>query len=161
MVAPENLLIVRHGKERIALDLASVREVLRMVALRHLPGAPAGILGVMILRGETIAVLDLEARLPSGSEGRPGIDHHLIVLAGTAVPLAVAVTHVEDVEVLPAGEWREAGGALPPGVPVAGIVRLGADPVAVLDPAVLLEKGDAMALREAIRRLQQEARPKP
>lgn len=160
MVAPENLLVVRHGKDRVALDLAAVREVLRMVALRHLPGAPAGILGVMSLRGETIAVLDLEARLPAGSGGRPGIDHHLIVLAGTSVPLAIAVTHVEDVEVLPAGVWRDAGESLPPGVPIAGMVRLGTDPVAVLDPAVLLQKGDVMALREAMRHLQ-EARPKP
>ena len=158
MDAPENVLLVRHGKDRVAIDLAAVREILRMVALKALPGAPPGVIGVLSLRGETIAVIDLEQRLPAGDATAPGIDHHLVVLSGTAVPLAIAVAEVVDIEALPAADWRTAADALPPGVPVSGVARFGADPVAVLDPGVLLEKGEVMALKEAMRRLR-EAKP--
>lgn len=152
MSDPGTLLLVRHGNGRIGVDLADVREVLRMVAVRPVPGTPAGILGVMNLRGETIAVLDLEVRLPAEAE-KPGVDHHLVVLSSAGVPLAMAVSRADDIELVPAGAFREAAEVLPKGVPVSGVARLGEELVPVLDPSVLLQSGEVMSLKEALRRL--------
>ena len=157
MSAPGTLLLVRHGSGRMGVDLAAVREVLRMVAVRPIPGAPAGILGVMNLRGETIAVLDLEARLPSQAEP-PGIDHHLVVLSSAPAPLAIAVSHVDDIEAVPAGAFREAADVLPKGVPVSGVARMGEELIPVLDPSMLLQPGEVMSLRDALRALAKAAR---
>lgn len=152
MSTPETLLLVRHGRDRVAVNLAAVREVLRMVYVKPIPGAPRGVLGVINLRGETIAVVDLEARLPADA-GAPGLDHHLVVLNGMRVPVAVAVARVDNIEPLADGAWREAGDVLPKGVPVLGVARLGEELVPVLDTASLLEPGEVMKLQEALRRL--------
>jgi purine-binding chemotaxis protein CheW len=156
MRTPDTLLLVRHGQERLGVDLASVREVLRMVAVKPVPGAPPGVLGVMTLRGETIAVLDLETRLPAGAEP-PGVDHHLVVLSSSSMPLAIAVSHVDDIEPLVAGNWREAGEILPEGVPVSGVARIGDELIPVLDPAALLTPGEVISMRDAMRLLEKGA----
>lgn len=154
---PATLLLMRHGTGRIAVDLAAVREVLRMVAVRPLPGAPGGVLGVMNLRGETIAVLDLEARLPADA-GQPGVDHHLVVLSAGTMPLAIAVTHVDDIEAIASGAYKEAADVLPKGVPVAGVVRVNEELIPVLDPAALLQPGEVVTLRDALRTLAKAVR---
>ena len=64
----QRLLVIRHGANFIGMDLAVVQEVLRMLEMRPLPGAPSRILGVIDLRGRLIPVLDLESRLPVGAE---------------------------------------------------------------------------------------------
>lgn len=134
------------------MNLAAVREVLRMVYVKPVPGTPRGVLGVINLRGETIAVVDLEARLPAEA-GEPGLDHHLVVLSGMRVPVAVAVERVDNIEAMPEGAWRDAGDVLPKGVPVIGVARFGDELVPVLDTAALLEPGEVMKLQEALRRL--------
>ena len=150
MAAPETLVVMRHGEDRVALDLASVREILRMMRVRPLPGAPAGVLGVINLRGETIPVIDLEKRLPAGAIA-PTVDHHLVVIEGGS-PIALAVTHVEDMETVDPDAWREAAGVLPEGVPLRGVARVKTDLVAVLDPDRLLEPGEVVSLAECVRR---------
>lgn len=157
MSAPGTLLLVRHGNGRLGVDLAAVREVLRMVAVRPIPGTPMGILGVMNLRGETIAVLDLEARLPAEAE-KPGVDHHLVVLSSGPAPLAIAVSRVDDLEAVAPDAFREAAEVLPKGVPVSGVVRMGEELIPVLDPSMLLQPGEVMSLKDALRALAKAAR---
>lgn len=149
---PESLLIVRHGNGRVGIDLATVREVVRMLLPSPLPGAPAGVCGVVNLRNEVMPVIDLEARLPAGAL-TPGIDHHLVVTEVAGVLLAVAVSHVVEIEAIPPGCWQSAEATLPAGVPLLGVARLSGGLVAVLDPAALMTQGEAMELREALERL--------
>jgi purine-binding chemotaxis protein CheW len=51
------------GDSEYALPLDRILEVLRMVAVTPLPGAPASVAGVIDLRGRVIPVLDLRTRL--------------------------------------------------------------------------------------------------
>lgn len=151
---PEQILLFRHGPDPVGIDLAAVREVVRMLLPSPLPGAPAGVLGVVNLRGETVPVIDLEARLPAGA-GRPGIDHHIVVSAAGEGHVAIVVSRVEEIESVPADCFRSARGVLPEGVPLQGIARLGERLVPILDPSLLLTRSEAMTLHEALERLRQ------
>jgi CheW-like domain len=53
--------------EWYAIELASVREVLRRPAITPLPGAPASVLGVLNVRGEVVPALDTAALLGLGA----------------------------------------------------------------------------------------------
>jgi chemotaxis-related protein WspB len=52
-------LLIRLGADRYALDADLVIEVVPLVRLKALPGAPLGAAGVMTFRGEAIPVVDL------------------------------------------------------------------------------------------------------
>ncbi len=150
----ESLLMLRHGVEVLGVDLKVVREISRMMLLRRLPGAPAGVLGAMDLRGQVIPVLDLEERLPVGAS-RPGIDNYLVVVSiGDAqIDLAIAATRIEDIEGVAVDAFHPAHTILPPGVPLLGVARTSQGWVPVLDPALLVGPGEVLSLREAVRRL--------
>ena len=155
MATPEHLLIVHHGPALLGLDLAGVREVVRMLEPQTLPGAPAGVLGVMNLRGEMVPIVALEERLPARA-APVGLDHHLVVVDGAKTPVAIAVDHVEDIEAVLPGSWKRAGDVLPKGVPLAGMARTESGLIPVLDPASLLDAGETMALDEAVKKLSEE-----
>jgi purine-binding chemotaxis protein CheW len=59
----EVLVLVELAGQQYALPVRQVREVLPRAALTALPGAPAGVLGVLSLRGVLLPVLDLRQRL--------------------------------------------------------------------------------------------------
>jgi chemotaxis-related protein WspB len=52
-------LLFRLGGDRYALDAGRVEEVLPLVQLKPIPGAPAGVVGIFNLRGTAVPVLDL------------------------------------------------------------------------------------------------------
>ena len=53
-------LVIRVGADRYAIDSSLVEEVVPLVRLKVLPGAPAGVAGVMNYRDEPVPVIDLE-----------------------------------------------------------------------------------------------------
>jgi chemotaxis-related protein WspB len=57
------LLVFRLGEDRFALDAARIAEVLPLVAIRKMLGAPAGIRGTFNYRGRFVPVVDLSERL--------------------------------------------------------------------------------------------------
>jgi hypothetical protein len=72
--------------EWYAIELASVREVLRRPAITPLPGAPPAVLGVLNVRGEVVPALDTAALVGLG-----GLDAvpYVAVLDTTAGPGAL------------------------------------------------------------------------
>jgi chemotaxis-related protein WspB len=61
------LLLFRLGPDRYALDAAEIGAVLPLVDIKALPGAPAGVAGVIAHRGQPVPVIDL----PALALGRP------------------------------------------------------------------------------------------
>ena len=55
------LLLFQLGQDRYALEAGLVVEVLPLVALKGLPGAPRGVAGLVDYRGTPVPVLDLSA----------------------------------------------------------------------------------------------------
>lgn len=67
----ESLVVFTLNGDESAIQTEHVREVLRMVAVTPLPGAPAWLAGVVNLRGCVVPVIDLRARfgLPATTIG--------------------------------------------------------------------------------------------
>jgi purine-binding chemotaxis protein CheW len=134
------VLVFELDEQRHALRAVDVEEILPALTVTAMPGAPAGVEGVINLRGRLVPVLDLRQvlRLPS----RP-ITHtdHLIVLRAGARPSAVRVDRA--VELVPV-----AGGSLP-----GGVAQLPGGLVFVHDPREFLSSEDARALERALARV--------
>lgn len=128
--APENdaiprarVLVFEAGGSRYAIPIDAVREVLHTPPITWIPFAAAAVAGVVSVRGEVMAVLDLGLALGETAAARPG---RLIVVddrtIGEAVGLlAEDVSGIEAVatldatspeidESLPAGVFAGAGG---------------------------------------------------
>jgi purine-binding chemotaxis protein CheW len=140
VAAPEaaTLRLVTFGlaNERYAIEARHVREVVRLTGYTPVPGAPDFLLGVMNLRGEVVAVLDLGKFLGAAARGVSDLSR-VLVLGGDRPEFGVLADAAHDVVTLPADAIRE------PPPSVAGIGReylLGvtADALVVLDAAVLL-----------------------
>ena len=54
-------ILFQLGRDRYALDATQVAEVLPLVQVKELPGAPAGVAGLFTYRGVPVPVLDLSA----------------------------------------------------------------------------------------------------
>jgi purine-binding chemotaxis protein CheW len=108
-------LIFSLGDELMGLPLASVREILKVVPVTHVPRAPSDVLGILSVRGRITTVRDLRRRLQMPAA--PPTRHARILLVQTKGEImgarVDAVHHVErlrDDEIEPAGI---AGGDLP------------------------------------------------
>jgi chemotaxis-related protein WspB len=81
-------LSFRIGKDRYAIDVAGISEVLPVIEIKALPRALAGIAGVMNYRGAPVPVVDLSS-LMLGHLARPRLSTRIVVVqysAGDGVP---------------------------------------------------------------------------
>lgn len=101
-------LLIRLGDDRFAIDADVVVEVIPLVRLRALPGAPVGSAGVMIFRGDAIPVVDvsvialgiatptrLMTRIVVVRYERESLDGASSLL-GLLVPEVMEVTHLDS-----------------------------------------------------------------
>jgi purine-binding chemotaxis protein CheW len=58
----DQVVVFRLGNEVYGVDIAVVREIIRMQPVTKVPGAPAFVEGVINLRGKVIPVIDLRKR---------------------------------------------------------------------------------------------------
>ncbi|MEM6283362.1 MAG: chemotaxis protein CheW [Chloroflexota bacterium] len=95
----EQHLIVRIGNRWYGIPLNYVDEVLNLVAVDDLPGAPDYVLGLISLRQRILPVLDLRVYFGHGS-GELTLNTPMIALRGEAIDNAVVVVdEVDDVKV--------------------------------------------------------------
>jgi purine-binding chemotaxis protein CheW len=89
----------RVGEERYLVELSSVKEVVRVQKMTRMPNSPAGIEGVIDLRGVFVPILDLRRRLDAPAD-EPGPRARIIVtvarghVAGLLVDELLPVTRV-------------------------------------------------------------------
>jgi len=130
-----DLLLFRIGRELFAADLRSVEEAVDLGDVQLVPGAAHAVRGVFTLRGVLVPLFSPLAVLGVA----PAEAATAIVLRDDRGRVAVVVDDVDDVltvspsdvRPLPAADARDAAA-------VRGIVRRGADLVAVVDlPAVV------------------------
>ncbi len=129
--APGALLEVtrwRSGDQAYALATRFIHEVLRGAELIPLPGAPALLCGLTLLRGEVLPVVELAPLF-----GRPASSPGTVVLVvGASRPeLGLAVAQVEEVVPLPRDTFlpppaplQAQGGALVSGINREGLILL-------------------------------------
>jgi purine-binding chemotaxis protein CheW len=88
------LVTFRLAEQVFAVDVAWVREVLDLCAVAPMPGAPHDVLGMIDLREEPIAILDLAGRLGLPAAG--GVEARILVLTFGAGDDAVSLGVVAD-----------------------------------------------------------------
>ena len=92
------LVVFTIGEEEFGVDISQVREIVRLVQITYLPKAPVFIEGVVNLRGQVLAVIDLSKRIGVSSKERGEntriIPAEAFAPAGTSlVGLAAALNH--------------------------------------------------------------------
>jgi purine-binding chemotaxis protein CheW len=125
--------------EEYALDIVQIQEIIKLPTITEVPRAPAGVLGIISLRGTIVPILDL--RMALHLEPRPPTSQsRVLVLRGDGDPLGVLVDRVssvvridrEAIEAVPRTMRREMTELL------AGVGRINERMLIVLELSALL-----------------------
>ncbi|MEO8554954.1 MAG: chemotaxis protein CheW, partial [Kofleriaceae bacterium] len=155
MLAGGEIVVFAIGERHLGLASTCVRELLRAVAPSPLPGAPAGIDGVIDVRGTIVPLVDLSQRIGVARRALRASDQ-LLLCDGVLGPLAVRADRILEIRSIEAIE------APPPAVEtvdplVAGLVKLVDGVIVICDLTALLDEADLSALGDAIRALAEGA----
>lgn len=104
----EELLLFEQSGQLYALPASTVREVLRAFSAVPLPGAPTMVEGVLNVRGEIIALLNLQRRFGLPDRPLSLLDHFVIAWEGTRW-VALRVDRVINLLRLPTKNAADAG----------------------------------------------------
>jgi chemotaxis signal transduction protein len=130
----------RVGDRDYGLDIRHVVEIVRMVAVRPLPGAPPWLAGVVNVRGQVTRVVDLRARLHL--QPRPsGLDQVILFVHARGGLVGLIADRADGVVTIPADAAVRAEGRPGAGSPVGTVVPLGDRLLALLDPDALCGSG--------------------
>jgi purine-binding chemotaxis protein CheW len=102
-VAPlDEYLTFLLGEEEFGVEIGRVREVMRAPPITEVPRAPADVLGVITVRGDVVAVIDLRGRLglPGGGSVQSG---RVIIVDDGQGAFGLQVDGVSNVVRLPRG----------------------------------------------------------
>ncbi len=141
-----DLLTFDLGSQRCAVALADVVEVVRMVAMSHLPDAPPLVEGIINLRGQVVPVLDLRARFGLASKAVDLSDHLVVARAGPRLA-AIRVDHARALVDVGPGDV-EAGAST--GNALAGVAKLPDGLVLIHDLATFLSAAEGERLDAAL-----------
>jgi len=120
-----------HG-ELLGLPLASVTEVMRMVAVTAVPDAPAWLAGVINVRGGVVPVIDLRGRLGLPTQAA-GLDSRIIVVDAGGRAVGLIADSTAEVLSLPAESVTPPDQLTGQARPVEAIARDGERLVPILD----------------------------
>lgn len=138
--AASSALIVVTRARHCALPLEHVIETMRPLPIQPMARAPAHVLGLSIIRGRPVPVVDLGALLAAGLDGAASAHARFVTVRAGARQVALAVQAVIGVRTFRPSEVH----GVPPlvaGSSSASLVALGVvdrDLVAVLDTALVL-----------------------
>ncbi len=107
----ERFVFFEHGEHRLALDVDDVATITDSPAeLTRVPRSPSAVEGVMDLRGEITAVVDLRTHFPVDEE--PSADRRLVVFdrPNDQQSAAIRVDDVHGVETVPASNVLDEDG---------------------------------------------------
>jgi purine-binding chemotaxis protein CheW len=103
------VLVLAIAKERYAISLSDVAEVLAPVRPTPVPGAATVFAGVINVHGEIRAVLDLSRLLGLPQPARSGDPVRVILLRRQGLELGLRIDSVEQIRWVGPGEMQPAG----------------------------------------------------
>ena len=120
------LVAFKIGDEEFGVDISQVREIVRLIEVTYMPKAPAFIEGVVNLRGQIVAVIDLAKRL--GIPSRPrGDTARIIVIEIGENTVGMIVDSVSEVLRISSENIEEVPGLIETEVPehyIRGVGKL-------------------------------------
>jgi chemotaxis-related protein WspB len=116
-------LLFHLGKDRYVLDASRVIEVLPLVALKKIPGAPQGVAGLFNYQGQPVPAIDL-SDLTLGQPSADRLSTRIIIVnypdeAGRNHPLGLIAERATEIIRRESREFAE------PGLKVGGAAYLG------------------------------------
>ncbi len=96
------LVVFGLGREEFAVEVTQVREIMRMEEITRMPKSPPFVEGIINLRGQIIAVVDLAKRLRLEA-GHRGDDARIIVVEAEEIKVGMIVDSVSEVLRIGAG----------------------------------------------------------
>jgi purine-binding chemotaxis protein CheW len=115
-----------------ALPVLDIGEILRMVAITHVPDTPAWVRGVINLRGQVIPVVDLRRRLGLQSS-EIGLNTPILVVRTAERSLGLIADAVTDVIEVPDHDLSEPSDVGGRGQAISAVVRTDEGLVMILD----------------------------
>lgn len=127
-------LLFRIGNDRYAIEATQIGEVLPLVTVKTLPGAPRGIAGAINYRGAPVPVIDLSA-LALGTTSPPRFSTRIVILSypaadgaerwlGLIAEHATEMMHRNPADFVPSGITSLAAGYLGAVAPVSdGLIQ--------------------------------------
>jgi purine-binding chemotaxis protein CheW len=143
------VLLFELDRQRYALPLGDVDEVVRAVAVRSLPSAPAVTLGVIDLRGELLPVMNLRVRFALPDK-RVGIDDHFVIARADRRRVALHVDRAIGIDELEATLAADATNLPQPLRHIAGIAASGDGLVLIHALTSFLTQAEAESLDGAL-----------
>lgn len=95
MASPEMWVVVQLNKEPLAFPATLIKEVVPWQPLNPVPSHATGVMGLISLRGETLAVMDVLQMNSAGSVENPSF---MVVLDFPESRVGLAVDKVEGVQ---------------------------------------------------------------
>jgi purine-binding chemotaxis protein CheW len=131
------LAVFTLADERYAIETRFIREVVRLTEYTPVPGGPEFLVGVINLRGEILAVIDLRKFLGVAPQGVTDLSR-VLVLGGERAEFGILADTADEILTLRTDQLHE------PPATVAGIGReylrgVSAAALIVLDGTVLLQ----------------------
>jgi purine-binding chemotaxis protein CheW len=90
------LVVFSLGREEFAVEVTQVREIMRMEEITRMPKSPPFVEGIINLRGQIIAVVDLAKRLNLEAAEKSG-ETRIIVVEAEDVKVGMIVDSVSEV----------------------------------------------------------------
>lgn len=136
----------RVASQHFAVEVLKVQEVLRVPEVVPVRGAPDCVSGLMNMRGQLVAIIDLARRLALPPAPPPAPEEaRVVVLEENGVCLGLAVDAVADVAAVTDAAIETIHGPLlgAAGDILRGIARLDGAAIVLLDAGALLESRDS------------------
>ena len=138
------LLMFRVGKERFAVELASVEEAIDLVEPHHVPEMPPAMLGVITVRDTLTPVFTPDDAFGVAAESKAAA----LIFRSDRGRFALAIDDVDDVMTLDLAQLRDAPGIDGADGLVLGVARSGSGIVALVDAEALIAACQATPIPE-------------
>ena len=139
-----SVLSCRCGTMSVGFLLDSVLEVVMMPQLNELPEAPPWAPGMLNLRGSSVPVVDVLARLMH-TERKPEVADSVVVCRVEERLYGFVVQEVLDLDALQSGQVEAPGDGLTVAPYLAGVLHQGAEALLLLDVVSLVATSDLPA----------------
>jgi len=153
-VAGEMIQLVnfRLRDEEFGVDISSVREIIRVGEITHIPEAPSFVIGVTNLRGQIVAVMDLARQFGLASQEKLPASARIVVTEVKDQTVGILVDEVPGVSKIPAENIEPAPDLIQTEVKkdyIKGVGKLEDGLVIILDFEKILAPDELEELAEA------------
>lgn len=144
------LVVFDLASEAYGVDIGTVREIIRLQEITHVPNAPDFVEGVINLRGKVIPVVDLRKRF-GVAVGEQTAESRIVVVDIAGEDIGVMVDAVAEVLRIAADSVESAASIITTADSyyILGIAKLGEQLIILLDLEKVLSQEEKVALLDA------------